>query len=151
MTLAELFAAIHRQTHRQWAEEGPAAGLTLAEYEYLRAIGLQEQKKTDKDDHGQHLQHVVALMQVSKASASTMVLKLEAAGLVKRFPCQMDARAQHIVLTASGREKCLRGEAIFAAAAEVVLSGLSEGERSALEGAFAHVANVDHPHALAPA
>lgn len=143
MTLAEFIETVHRQAHRQWVENGPAAGVTPAEFEYLRAIGQQEQEKTDIQDHGQHLQHVVAQMQVSKASASAMVLKLEAAGLVKRFPCRMDARAQHIVLTADGRDRLAKGEAIFASAARTLMAGLTEAERSALTTAFDVPVNSD--------
>ena len=136
MTLAEFIEAVHRQAHRQWAEDGAKSGVTLAEFEYLRAIGLQEHKQTDAHDHGQHLQHVVAQMQVSKASASAMVLKLETAKLVRRFPCQMDARAQHIVLTPAGRDRLEKGEAIFATAARAVLADLPDADRAALVAIF---------------
>ena len=132
MILADFVERIHRQAHRQWAQAGSPHGLTLSVFEYLRAIRAQERMKTDRNDHGQHLQDVVVQMGVSKASASAMVLKLEEAGLVRRVPCQMDARAQHILLTEAGRQKLAVGESIFAKTAEAVLSDFSDTEREEL-------------------
>ena len=142
MNPAAFIEMVHRQAHRQWAEDGPRFGVSLAEFEYLRAIGLQERKQTDLRDHGQHLQDVVAHMQVSKASASAMVLKLEAAALVKRVPCRMDARAQHILLTEAGRKKLSDGEAIFAAAARAVFASLDDADRQALAALLGHPTQI---------
>ena len=107
--------------------------MTHSEYEYLRAIKDQEDEKTDKDNHGQHLQDVVDEMGVRKASASAMVLKLEERGLVVRFPCQYDARAQHIMLTEQGQKLLLSGEEIYEAAAQALLAELSGFDMKALE------------------
>ncbi|MEJ2459733.1 MAG: MarR family transcriptional regulator [Novosphingobium sp.] len=122
---------VHRQAHREWAR-GARHGVTPAEYEYLRAIAAQERRKTDIEDHGQHLHDVVAQMGVSKASASAMVLKLEAADLVRRMPCRMDARAQHIFLTETGRAKLETGEGVFEAVAAAVLAELDDDDRQSL-------------------
>ncbi|WP_254436088.1 MarR family winged helix-turn-helix transcriptional regulator [Ruegeria arenilitoris] len=107
--------------------------MTHSEYEYLRAIKDQESKKTDKDNHGQHLQDVVDEMGVRKASASAMVLKLEERGLVERFPCQYDARAQHIVLTEQGQMLLSSGEEIYEAAANALIEELSEDDVRAID------------------
>lgn len=137
MKLARLIELAHRQGHRQWAKAGGALGMTHSEFEYLRAIKDQEARKTDKDDHGQHLQDVVDEMGVRKASASAMVLKLEERGLVVRFPCQFDARAQHIMLTEQGRQLLTSGEAIYEAAANALLGDLSDNDLDTIEFAAA--------------
>ncbi|WP_170573525.1 MarR family winged helix-turn-helix transcriptional regulator [Ruegeria atlantica] len=133
MKLARLIELAHRQGHRQWAKAGGHLGMTHSEFEYLRAIKDQETQKTDKDNHGQHLQDVVDEMGVRKASASAMVLKLEERGLVERFPCQYDARAQHIMLTEQGQNLLSSGEQIYEAAAKALLEELSEDDVRAIE------------------
>ncbi len=132
MKLARLIEHFHRQSHRQWARAGTRLGVSHSEYEYLRAIKDQETRKTDKDNHGQHLQDVVADMGVKKASASAMVVKLEERGLVQRHACQHDARAQHILLTPAGVNLLKLGESVYDQAAEQALSELSETGRHAL-------------------
>ncbi|WP_170416426.1 MarR family winged helix-turn-helix transcriptional regulator [Ruegeria atlantica] len=133
MKLARLIELAHRQGHRQWAKAGGHLGMTHSEFEYLRAIKDQEAKKTDRDYHGQHLQDVVDEMGVRKASASAMVLKLEERGLVVRFPCQYDARAQHIMLTEQGQNLLSSGEQIYEAAAKALLEELSGDDARAIE------------------
>lgn len=136
MKLARLIELAHRQAHRQWAKTGAKAGVSHSEYEYLRAIKEQEARKTDKNDHGQHLQDVVDEMGVKKASASAMVVKLEERGLVERIPCQFDARAQHILLTKRGNNLLKQGESIYEAAAQALLSQTSDPGFKALETAL---------------
>jgi DNA-binding MarR family transcriptional regulator len=78
----------------------------LSEYEYLRAVerlGGAQVVVHDDDHHGQHMQDLAAVLGVKKASVSTAVSKLEQRGLVDRFPCELDARAQHVVLTSKAR------------------------------------------------
>jgi DNA-binding MarR family transcriptional regulator len=78
----------------------------LSEYEYLRAVERLDGAQVvahDHDPHGQHMQNLAAVLGVKKASVSTAVSKLEQRGLVDRFPCELDARAQHVVLTAKAR------------------------------------------------
>ncbi|WP_377191738.1 MarR family winged helix-turn-helix transcriptional regulator [Ruegeria meonggei] len=133
MKLARLIELAHRQGHRQWAKASGKLGMTHSEYEYLRAIKDQEATKTDKDNHGQHLQNVVDDMGVRKASASAMVLKLEERGLVVRFPCQYDARAQHIMLTEQGQNLLSSSEQIYEAAAKELLEELSEDDVREIE------------------
>jgi len=49
------------------------------------------------------MQDLAAVLGVKKASVSTAISKLERRGLVNRFPCKLDARAQHLVLTDTAR------------------------------------------------
>lgn len=95
---------LHRLLSRAWREDSPRPGtLSHSEYEYLRALerlkGGMLAKTTVQDDHGPHLQDLTEVLGVRKASASAAVAKLEKRGLVTRYACQRDARAQHIVLT----------------------------------------------------
>ncbi|MGR3761673.1 MarR family winged helix-turn-helix transcriptional regulator [Roseobacteraceae bacterium NS-SX3] len=140
MILSEFIETVHRLSHRYWAEAAARLGVTHSEFEYLRAIKNQEARKTDKDDHGQHLQDVVAEMGVKKASASAMVLKLEQRGLVRRVPCQFDARAQHILLTPAGFDLLRKGEALYEEVGISLLSAFPDTVRGDLEVAIAALA-----------
>lgn len=136
MQLADLIELSHRLAHRHWAKAAAELGLSHSEYEYLRAIKDQEMRKTDKDDHGQHLQDVVAEMGVRKASASAMVVKLEERGLVQRVPCQYDARAQHILLTEAGQGLLWRGRGIYQQAAQALQAELTSRDIQELQAAL---------------
>lgn len=122
MTLAKTLEDLHRLINRQWALDSARLGISHSEFEYLRAIKAHESDRTCQDEHGQHLQDVVAAMGIRKASASAMVAKLEKRGLVARIPCRYDARAQHILLTEEGREALGSGEEIYEAAAKTLRS-----------------------------
>jgi len=113
MSLLAFVEAVHRQATRSWAMSAEKLGITYSEFEYLRAIKAQEASKTDEQNHGQHLQDVVDEMGIRKASASAMVLKLEERGLVNRFPCQFDARAQHIILSDQGEKLLGSAESVY--------------------------------------
>ncbi|WP_417769632.1 MarR family winged helix-turn-helix transcriptional regulator [Stappia sp.] len=142
MTPTTALERLHRIAHRHWAAQASAAGLTHSEFEYLRAIKDQERRKVDKNDHGQHLQDVVAAMGVSKASASAMVVKLEERGLVRRVPCLMDARAQHILLTDEGASLLRRGEEIYRGALRQVFDGLDGYDLAAFRQALRDLADL---------
>lgn len=103
MSHAQTLESLHRRLARLWVAPSNRPGdLSFSEYEYLRAIerldGAQVAASTD-DHHGQHMQDLAAVLGVKKASVTAAISKLERRGLVKRFPCQIDARAQHVVLT----------------------------------------------------
>ncbi|WP_224813620.1 MarR family winged helix-turn-helix transcriptional regulator [Hasllibacter sp. MH4015] len=118
---AEILQVIHRLSHRAWAKEGAAIGLSHSEFEYLAAIHAEAQTQFwDGDTHGQHLHNIVDRLGVSKASASAMVSKLEGRALITRIQCQMDARAQHIILTDAGADLLRRGEEIYDAIARTL-------------------------------
>jgi DNA-binding MarR family transcriptional regulator len=107
VSAAPTLEKLHRQLARLWTATTHRPGvLSLSEYEYLRAIERLDgaQVSTDDDDHhGQHMQDLAAVLGVKKASVSTAISKLERRGLVNRFPCKLDARAQHLVLTDTAR------------------------------------------------
>ncbi|MCB1356717.1 MAG: winged helix DNA-binding protein [Maritimibacter sp.] len=114
---AQTLEDLHRICRREWARAARETGASLSEFDYLRAVHDQEELQRYEDRHGQHLQDIVAALDVTKASASAMIAKLEARGLVERFQCKGDARAQHIILTAAGRARLQDGRAVYDRAA----------------------------------
>ena len=124
MPLEQSLDRLYRYLGRLWSDPSKRPGkLSHSEYEYLRGIERLDGDKIarsevmEAEDHGHHLQDLVAVLGVNKASASVAIGKLEKRGLVQRFPCRFDARAQHIVLTPLARA-CLSQE-------EVVYSDLA--------------------------
>lgn len=104
MTLTHSLDYLHRLLSQAWSKGGSRPGhLSHSDYEYLRALqrlnGAQLAQDSADDHHGAHLNNLADVLGVRKASASAAVAKLEKRGLVERFPCQYDARAQHVVLT----------------------------------------------------
>ncbi|WP_305856701.1 MarR family winged helix-turn-helix transcriptional regulator [Balneatrix alpica] len=104
-----LLIQLHRQLSRAWGEE---TELSYSEFEYLSLVEiasaeLPERPSAEHDDRT-HLSALAAEMQVQKSSASLMVNKLEKRGLVQRVQCRYDARAQHILITATGQQLLAR-------------------------------------------
>ncbi len=90
-------------------------------------------------DIGHHLQDLVALLKVRKASASVAIAKLEKRGLICRFACQYDARAQHIVLTDKGKESLRAEEVVYEAATARIENLLTPEELSALKSCLSKI------------
>ncbi len=111
--VAQKLQKVHQMCHRAWAKAGRDARVSFSEFEYLCAVQEQADLLRYEDKHGQHLQDIVDALGVTKASASTMISKLEARGWVTRFQCKMDARAQHIVLTGEGQVMLASGQRIY--------------------------------------
>lgn len=129
---------MHRLMAALWSETDHRPGeITYSEYEYLRAVErlnnmhIEGISAHENYQQGHHLQSIVALLGVQKASASTAIAKLEKRGLIERFPCQRDSRAQHVLLTQVG-EKILQAEfeAVYRAAAERFSNLLTADELS---------------------
>ena len=104
---------VHRAAHAEWQRAGRELGLSHSEFEYLSAVQEQEDRLRYTDEHGQHLHDIVEALGVTKASASTMIAKLEQQGLVLRFRCTMDARAHHFILTEQGRARKALGQQVY--------------------------------------
>lgn len=119
---AEQIHMLHRLAHREWNAAARSLELSFNEFEYLSAVYEEERLQRYEDKHGQHLQDIVDALGVTKASASTMIAKLEGRALVERFQCKMDARAQHIVLTDKGRALLKMGFGVYERVAENIAS-----------------------------
>ncbi len=148
MALARSLDHLYRHFARVWADDTARPGLlSYSEYEYLRAIerldGAQVTIRDADDGHagqaGHHLQDLVAVLGVQKASASVAIAKLEQRGLVKRFPCQRDARAQHVVLTDKARDHLRQEETVYRETADRIERLLTPDELKTLEATLAKV------------
>ena len=109
----EMLRRIHHVASREWAGAAREIGMSHSEFEYLSAVLEQEMLMRFEDHHGQHLHDIVAMLGVTKPSASAMINKLEERGLVRRYQCRIDGRAQHIVLTDEGRLLQAKGHKIY--------------------------------------
>ncbi|MCH7232634.1 MarR family transcriptional regulator [Glycomyces sp. L485] len=73
----------------------------LSEFEVLQVLsghcGGADEKVMMKD--------LEAEMYLSQSALSRTVTRLEKAGLVTRAACELDRRANHLMLTAAGRER----------------------------------------------
>jgi len=159
MSLAHSLDQLHRHFARVWADTSARPGtLTFSEYEYLRAIerldgaqiaSLEKDANSAQEDHpdnhpghpGHHLQDLVEVLGVQKASASAAIAKLEKRDLVERFPCQFDARAQHVMLTNKARLHLRTEEAVYSEAAKRIAEQLDPQELECLTSALAKLEN----------
>ncbi len=130
---ATLLQALHRLAHRTWRDRAAELALSFSEFEYLAAVQAEAATQYSGEDvHGQHLHNVVDRLGVSKASASAMVSKLETRGLITRIACQMDARAQHIILTEAGADLLAQGEALYETIAEALSADMKAQAQATL-------------------
>lgn len=144
MSLADALDLIHHHLTRRWSAPSTQSGdLSYSEYAYLRALerldGAQIAGTPEAgaaDHHGHHLQDLAAVLGVNKASASAAVAKLEKRGLIARFRCQYDARAQHIVLTETARGCLRRAQTLYEATAARIEARLTPAEAAALTQAL---------------
>ena len=144
MSVAQSFDLLHRHLSRLWTDDTARPGsLSYSEYSYLRALerldGAQVARadlspdQNDGTHHGPHLQDLVEVMGVQKASASAAVAKLQKSGLVERFACQFDARAQHITLTQKAHEHLRTEQAVYDVLTAQFAARLTPNEMNALE------------------
>ncbi len=147
MRLSESLEHLQRTLVRSWESRPGEYGEpwpSYSEYEYLRAVDTLDGKGpvalSDDAGDGHHISEIAAQMQVRKASASTMVQKLETRGLLLRVACRYDARAQHIMLTDEGRTLLSNGHEIYRRAAARIRKQLDREQYDALERALAKVA-----------
>lgn len=130
MSAAQTLEQLHRLLNLLWAAEGKSAdGLSYNEFAYLRLIDELNGAGVSKahagqDHHGPHLTDLAEGLGVKRASASTMLAKLEKLDYIKRLDCQHDARAQHIMLTPEGQQLLQTGAALYEDIASRLLGDL---------------------------
>ncbi|WP_020591647.1 MarR family winged helix-turn-helix transcriptional regulator [Kiloniella laminariae] len=151
MSLAQSLDHLHRRLSQLWADSARLPGdLSYSEYQYLRAIERLDGGQIAVSENpaesekgpavpaendcqaGHHLQDLVQLLGVQKASASAAIAKLEKRGLLVRFGCKYDARAQHIILTEQGREHLRGEEVLYRDAAKRMAAGLTPEDEKTL-------------------
>ena len=139
MSAAGTLENLHRELARlRTAPSARPGALSLSEYEYLQAIERLggAQVAADDDHHGQHMQNLAAVLDVKKASVRTAVSKLEQRGLVDCFPCQLDARAQHVVLTDKARTALTQEAVVYEALNSWIKEHKLENALETLAAAF---------------
>ncbi|MFQ3786189.1 MarR family winged helix-turn-helix transcriptional regulator [Halomonas sp. A29] len=128
MTLEADLKVLGWEIWDRWREHGRRSGsmeLTAAELDYLYALLSTTE--------GMRLTELAALLRVSKASASTMVSKLEARGYLQRTACPEDGRAVHLHPTDRARQIEREEHDVYAETAAALRQGLDEHERRELE------------------
>ncbi|PSJ48170.1 MarR family transcriptional regulator [Zobellella endophytica] len=114
--------------HR-WREHSRQSGsmeLTSSELEYLYAL-------MSAQGPGLRLTELAALMQVSKASASTMARKLDRQGYLRREACPEDARASRLLPTDKALYLQKEETSVYRETATAMGRALSEEELAQLE------------------
>ncbi|WP_163833624.1 MarR family winged helix-turn-helix transcriptional regulator [Spartinivicinus ruber] len=131
MKLDESLDCFHRYLARLWNQDQRQAELSFNEYEYLTCLAAIEgvcDAHQDTMFDGPHLTDLAAKMQVKRASASTMVNKLEKRGLIQRVQCRYDARAQHVLVTKAGMTLVRKEQAIYKDMATTIKQQLTKEE-----------------------
>lgn len=90
------------------------------------------------------LRELAAAERVTSATMSKLVTGMEGEGLVRRYPDVNDARSVRLEATAKGRRILERGRARRLDLLEVLLSGASEEEITAIRTAAAVVERAIH-------
>ena len=94
MALEKSLSDLERFCAKAWrvyAKEDPLSHLSFNEFDYLRVIQLHPE--------GVRITDLAEELQVTKPSASNMVVRLEKKGLVRRIACNEDARSKRVLLT----------------------------------------------------
>ena len=141
MSKSDWLEQVHRFLTLEWAKAS-AEGHSFNEFSYLRAIGLVEDEQTaktkaglvdaNKKQLGPRLSDLADMLAVRRASASTMLAKLEKEGLVERRTSRLDARAQHFSLTDDGREAVKQGIALYKKFAGQLLAAVGDHQADIL-------------------
>ncbi|HFD4264826.1 TPA: MarR family winged helix-turn-helix transcriptional regulator [Vibrio parahaemolyticus] len=128
MALEESLIDLERFCARAWrvyAKEDPLSHLSFNEFDYLRVIqGFPE---------GVRITDLADELQVTKPSASNMVVRLEKKGLVKRIACNEDARAKRVLLTEDVAEKMSLEQIVYKDISDQMMLKLNEQEAKQLQ------------------
>ncbi|OAN11433.1 hypothetical protein A3K86_21050 [Photobacterium jeanii] len=103
--------------------------LSFNEYDYLKVIQYAEKPL--------RLTDIAAQLEVSKPSASNMIVRLESRGLVSRKQSSEDARVSHITLTDKAVQLMQFDDVIYASFANEIEKVLTKKECQQLEGLLA--------------
>ncbi|MEL7293580.1 MAG: helix-turn-helix domain-containing protein [Pseudomonadota bacterium] len=123
MSLEKSLIELERFCAKAWriyAKEDPLARLSFNEYDYLRVIEAYPQ--------GVRITDLAEEMKVTKPSASTMVVRLQKKGLVKRIDCVEDARAKRVMLTEQVISDLSKEQGVYRAISELLKRKLDQQE-----------------------
>ncbi|EHW0640693.1 MarR family transcriptional regulator [Vibrio parahaemolyticus] len=128
MALEESLIDLERFCARAWrvyAKEDPLSHLSFNEFDYLRVIQVFPE--------GVRITDLADELQVTKPSASNMVVRLEKKGLVKRIACNEDARAKRVLLTEDVAEKMSLEQIVYKDISDQMMLKLDEQEAKQLQ------------------
>ncbi|EGR2739921.1 MarR family transcriptional regulator [Vibrio parahaemolyticus] len=128
MALEESLIDLERFCARAWrvyAKEEPLSHLSFNEFDYLRVIQVFPE--------GVRITDLADELQVTKPSASNMVVRLEKKGLVKRIACNEDARAKRVLLTEDVAEKMSLEQIVYKDISDQMMLKLNEQEAKQLQ------------------
>ncbi|WP_085342672.1 MarR family winged helix-turn-helix transcriptional regulator [Vibrio sp. ArtGut-C1] len=128
MALEESLIDLERFCAKAWrvyAKEDPLSHLSFNEFDYLRVIQVYPE--------GVRITDLAEELQVTKPSASTMVVRLEKKGLVKRIACNEDARAKRVLLTKEVAEKMSLEQVVYKDISEQMMQQLNQQEAEQLQ------------------
>ncbi|HHC6513098.1 TPA: MarR family transcriptional regulator [Vibrio parahaemolyticus] len=128
MALEESLIDLERFCAKAWrvyAKEDPLSHLSFNEFDYLRVIQVFPE--------GVRITDLADELQVTKPSASNMVVRLEKKGLVKRIACNEDARAKRVVLTEDVADKMSLEQIVYKDISDQMMLKLNEQEAKQLQ------------------
>ncbi|EGR0437582.1 MarR family transcriptional regulator [Vibrio parahaemolyticus] len=128
MALEESLIDLERFCARAWrvyAKEDPLSHLSFNEFDYLRVIQVFPE--------GVRITDLADELQVTKPSASNMVVRLEKKGLVKRIACNEDARTKRVLLTEDVAEKMSLEQIVYKDISDQMMLKLNEQEAKQLQ------------------
>ncbi|EJG1632927.1 MarR family winged helix-turn-helix transcriptional regulator [Vibrio parahaemolyticus] len=128
MALEESLIDLERFCAKAWrvyAKEDPLSHLSFNEFDYLRVIQVFPE--------GVRITDLADELQVTKPSASNMVMRLEKKGLVKRIACNEDARAKRVLLTEDVAEKMSLEQIVYKDISDQMMLKLDEQEAKQLQ------------------
>ncbi|WP_218755333.1 MarR family winged helix-turn-helix transcriptional regulator [Vibrio parahaemolyticus] len=128
MALEESLIDLERFCAKAWrvyAKEDPLSHLSFNEFDYLRVIQVFPE--------GVRITDLADELQVTKPSASNMVMRLEKKGLAKRIACNEDARAKRVLLTEDVAEKMSLEQIVYKDISDQMMLKLNEQEAKQLQ------------------
>ncbi|AWG77859.1 TPA: MarR family transcriptional regulator [Vibrio parahaemolyticus] len=128
MALEESLIDLERFCAKAWrvyAKEDPLSHLSFNEFDYLRVIQVFPE--------GVRITDLADELQVTKPSASNMVVRLEKKGLVKRIACNEDARAKRVLLTEEVAEKMSLEQIVYKDISDQMMLKLNKQEAKQLQ------------------
>lgn len=85
-------------------------------------------------EYGEHEQKAIAdYCEIEPATAGSILLRMESAGLVTRYNHPHNRRSLYVSLTPAGEQMAQKVQQIFAAAEDQVTAGLTGAERDMLQ------------------
>ncbi|CAI2290599.1 MarR family winged helix-turn-helix transcriptional regulator [Vibrio parahaemolyticus] len=128
MALEESLIDLERFCAKAWrvyAKEDPLSHLSFNEFDYLRVIQVFPE--------GVRITDLADELQVTKPSASNMVVRLEKKGLVKRIACNEDARVKRVLLTEDVADKMSLEQIVYKDISDQMMLKLNEQEAKQLQ------------------